>query len=156
MQHFMWRRTQHRVHQSCIVCPPLFQFLSLKTDSTQITSQISLVTTEIASVSCWLHSVYINFLLFSCCWSLGDLGVTVYSSLFQVFGVGVPNPYRLRPFLGARVPLNFSFSTLINMHNPYNSPLQVSIFSCCICDLLIQDWFVGFHLIQFCNYTISL
>ena len=45
---------------------------------------------------------------------------------FQVFGVGLPNPYRLRPFLGARVPLNFSFSTIINMHNPYNSPLQVS------------------------------
>ena len=45
---------------------------------------------------------------------------------FQVFGVGLPNPYRLRPFLGARVPLNFSFSTIINMHNPYDSPLQVS------------------------------
>lgn len=44
---------------------------------------------------------------------------------YQVFGVGVPNPYRLRPFLGARVPLNFSFSALINMHNPYNLPLQV-------------------------------
>lgn len=45
---------------------------------------------------------------------------------FQVFGVGLPNPYRLRPFLGARVPLNFSFSTILNMHNPYDSPLQVS------------------------------
>ena len=40
--------------------------------------------------------------------------------------MGLPNPYRLRPFLGARVPLNFSFSTVINMHNPYDSPLQVS------------------------------
>ena len=40
--------------------------------------------------------------------------------------MGLPNPYRLRPFLGARVPLNFSFSTTINMHNPYDSPLQVS------------------------------
>ena len=40
--------------------------------------------------------------------------------------MGLPNPYRLRPFLGARVPLNFSFSTTINMHNPYESPLQVS------------------------------
>ena len=62
--------------------------------------------------------IYISFS------SLIDIGV--YSSIFQVFGVGVPNPYRLRPFLGARVPLNFSFSTLINMHNPYSSPLQVS------------------------------
>ena len=40
--------------------------------------------------------------------------------------MGLPNPYRLRPFLGARVPLNFSFSTTINMHNPYETPLQVS------------------------------
>ena len=40
--------------------------------------------------------------------------------------MGLPNPYRLRPFLGARVPLNFSFSTTINMHNHYESPLQVS------------------------------
>ncbi|XP_031551127.1 transmembrane protein 131-like, partial [Actinia tenebrosa] len=44
---------------------------------------------------------------------------------YQVFGVGVPNPYRLRPFLGARVPVNFSFTSLINMHNPFNSPIQV-------------------------------
>ncbi|XP_032238964.2 transmembrane protein 131 isoform X2 [Nematostella vectensis] len=44
---------------------------------------------------------------------------------YQVFGVGIPNPYRLRPFLGARVPVNFSFTSLINMHNPYSSPLQV-------------------------------
>ena len=53
---------------------------------------------------------------------------------FQVFGVGLPNPYRLRPFLGARVPLNFSFSTVINMHNPYDSPLQVSSLT----DLTVQ------------------
>uniref|UniRef100_A0A8C4QPL0 Transmembrane protein 131 n=1 Tax=Eptatretus burgeri TaxID=7764 RepID=A0A8C4QPL0_EPTBU len=44
---------------------------------------------------------------------------------YQVFGVGVPNPYRLRPFLGARVPVNSSFSPLINMHNPHSKPLQV-------------------------------
>ncbi|XP_024134590.1 transmembrane protein 131 isoform X1 [Oryzias melastigma] len=44
---------------------------------------------------------------------------------YQVFGVGVPNPYRLRPFIGARVPVNSSFSPLINIHNPYSEPLQV-------------------------------
>uniref|UniRef100_A0A8C2P1T4 Transmembrane protein 131 n=1 Tax=Capra hircus TaxID=9925 RepID=A0A8C2P1T4_CAPHI len=43
----------------------------------------------------------------------------------QVFGVGVPNPYRLRPFLGARVPVNSSFSPIINIHNPHSEPLQV-------------------------------
>ncbi|XP_036309799.1 transmembrane protein 131 isoform X2 [Pipistrellus kuhlii] len=43
---------------------------------------------------------------------------------YQVFGVGVPNPYRLRPFLGARVPVNSSFSPLINIHNPHSEPLQ--------------------------------
>ncbi|XP_060594153.1 transmembrane protein 131-like [Ruditapes philippinarum] len=44
---------------------------------------------------------------------------------YQVFGVGTANPYRLRPYLGARVPVNSSFSPLINMHNPHSTPLQV-------------------------------
>ncbi|XP_061895107.1 transmembrane protein 131 isoform X3 [Entelurus aequoreus] len=44
---------------------------------------------------------------------------------YQVFGVGIPNPFRLRPFVGARVPVNSSFSPLINIHNPYSEPLQV-------------------------------
>ncbi|KAM4601998.1 transmembrane protein 131-like isoform 2-T2 [Polymixia lowei] len=44
---------------------------------------------------------------------------------YQVFGVGIPNPYRLRPFIGARVPINSSFSPLINIHNPHSEPLQV-------------------------------
>ncbi|ESO93808.1 hypothetical protein LOTGIDRAFT_228573 [Lottia gigantea] len=44
---------------------------------------------------------------------------------YQVFGVGVPNPYRLRPYLGARVPVNCSFSPMIEMHNPYSTKLQV-------------------------------
>lgn len=44
---------------------------------------------------------------------------------YQVFGVGIPNPYRLRPFIGARVPVNSSFSPLINIHNPTSEPLQV-------------------------------
>ncbi|XP_039265319.2 transmembrane protein 131-like [Styela clava] len=45
---------------------------------------------------------------------------------YQVFGVGIPNPYRLRPYLGARVPINSSFSPLISMHNPTSEPLQVT------------------------------
>jgi len=45
---------------------------------------------------------------------------------FQVFGVGTANPYRLRPYLGARVPVNSSFASVINMHNPHSTPLQVS------------------------------
>ncbi|TRY89294.1 hypothetical protein DNTS_003463 [Danionella cerebrum] len=44
---------------------------------------------------------------------------------YQVFGVGIPNPYRLRPFVGARVPVNSSFSPLISIFNPFSEPLQV-------------------------------
>ncbi|KAK2170432.1 hypothetical protein LSH36_3g30072 [Paralvinella palmiformis] len=44
---------------------------------------------------------------------------------YQVFGVGIPNPYRIRPILGAKVPVNSSFSPLIHMHNPHSSTLQV-------------------------------
>lgn len=43
----------------------------------------------------------------------------------QVFGVGIPNPYRLRPYLGAKVPLNSSFTPIIKIHNPFSSTLQV-------------------------------
>ncbi|NWQ69965.1 TM131 protein, partial [Neopipo cinnamomea] len=49
----------------------------------------------------------------------------VFLFLIQVFGIGVPNPYRLRPFIGARVPVNSSFSPIINIHNPHSEPLQV-------------------------------
>ena len=52
--------------------------------------------------------------------------------LFQVFGklqvkgVGVSSPYRLRPLVGVRVPLNSSYSPIIYMHNPHTTPIQVS------------------------------
>ncbi|XP_064866052.1 transmembrane protein 131 [Oncorhynchus nerka] len=44
---------------------------------------------------------------------------------YQVFGVGIPNPYRLRPFIGARVPVNGSFHPLINIHSSHSELLQV-------------------------------
>ncbi|XP_041357021.1 transmembrane protein 131-like isoform X2 [Gigantopelta aegis] len=62
---------------------------------------------------------------------VGNVENTLYihtsigSIKYQVFGVGIPNPYRLRPYLGARVPLNSSFSSLIQMHNPHNAKLQL-------------------------------
>ena len=39
--------------------------------------------------------------------------------------MGVPNPYRVRPLLGAKVAVNTSFSPLIHLHNPHSSTLQV-------------------------------
>lgn len=45
--------------------------------------------------------------------------------LIQVSGVGVQNPYRIRPFLGAKVPVNSSFSPVISMYNPHGTLLQV-------------------------------
>ena len=43
----------------------------------------------------------------------------------QVQGVGVTNPFRLRPLLGARIPLNATYSPQITMYNPFSEPLQV-------------------------------
>lgn len=45
---------------------------------------------------------------------------------YQVTAVGTPNPYRLRPFVGVRMPLNSSFSPIIHMHNPHSSTLQLT------------------------------
>ncbi|XP_070197652.1 transmembrane protein 131-like isoform X2 [Littorina saxatilis] len=62
---------------------------------------------------------------------VGNVENTLYihtsigSVRYQVFGVGIPNPFRLRPYLGARVPINNSFSPVIQMHNPYGSKIQV-------------------------------
>ena len=46
-------------------------------------------------------------------------------SKFQVFGVGMPNVYRLRAFIGAKIPVDGSFSPYINMYNPYSESIQV-------------------------------
>ena len=38
---------------------------------------------------------------------------------------GTPNPYRLKPLVGVRLPVNSSYSPLIQMHNPHSEPIQV-------------------------------
>jgi len=55
------------------------------------------------------------------------INVGCCSSCAQVFGVGIDNPYRIRPFLGAKVPVNSSFSPLIQLYNPHGSVLQVCL-----------------------------
>lgn len=45
---------------------------------------------------------------------------------YQVSAVGKENPYRLRPFVGVRMPLNSSYTPLIYMHNPHSSTIQLT------------------------------
>ena len=44
---------------------------------------------------------------------------------YIVLGIGIENSYKLKPILNARIPVNSSFTSLIQLHNPYNVPLQV-------------------------------
>ena len=44
---------------------------------------------------------------------------------FVVKAFGTPNPYRLKPLVGVRLPLNSSYSPTIFMHNPHPEPVQV-------------------------------
>ena len=44
---------------------------------------------------------------------------------FVVRAEGTPNPYRLKPLVGVRLPVNSSYSPLIQMHNPHSEPIQV-------------------------------
>ena len=44
---------------------------------------------------------------------------------FVVKARGTPNPYRLKPLVGVRLPLNSSYSPTIFMHNPHPVPVQV-------------------------------
>lgn len=44
----------------------------------------------------------------------------------QVKGRGTPNPYRLHPLTGSRIPINGTYAPIISMYNPYSEPLQVT------------------------------
>ncbi|XP_029174899.1 transmembrane protein 131 isoform X2 [Nylanderia fulva] len=44
---------------------------------------------------------------------------------YQVKGISVSSPYRLRPVVDVKLPLNASFTPLIYMHNPHPEALQV-------------------------------
>nr|XP_033201396.1 transmembrane protein 131 isoform X1 [Bombus vancouverensis nearcticus] len=44
---------------------------------------------------------------------------------YQVKGISVSSPYRLRPVVGVKLPLNATFTPLIYMHNPHSEALQV-------------------------------
>ncbi|XP_054166549.1 transmembrane protein 131-like [Oppia nitens] len=45
---------------------------------------------------------------------------------YRVTAIGVSNPFRLRPFIGAKVPINSSYAPLIHIYNPHNSTLQLT------------------------------
>ncbi|XP_047126881.1 transmembrane protein 131 isoform X1 [Hydra vulgaris] len=63
---------------------------------------------------------------------LGNVENTVYiytskgNFPYQVFGVGIKNPYRLRSYVSARIPVNAVFSPYINMYNPYSNSIQIN------------------------------
>ncbi|KAK2580317.1 hypothetical protein KPH14_012554 [Odynerus spinipes] len=44
---------------------------------------------------------------------------------YQVRGISISSPYRLRPVVDVKLPLNASFTPLIYMHNPHPESLQV-------------------------------
>uniref|UniRef100_A0A0N4UMJ2 TMEM131_like domain-containing protein n=1 Tax=Dracunculus medinensis TaxID=318479 RepID=A0A0N4UMJ2_DRAME len=54
----------------------------------------------------------------------------IHSSLgaftYTVKGKGVSNPYRLRPFISARIPLNGTFVSSIKLHNPHSEMLLIT------------------------------
>ncbi|RWS31127.1 transmembrane protein 131-like isoform X4 [Leptotrombidium deliense] len=51
---------------------------------------------------------------------------SIGSFKYQVSAIGVANPYRLRPLVGAKVPLNSSYSPVIHIYNPHSSTLQLT------------------------------
>jgi len=44
---------------------------------------------------------------------------------YNVEGAGTPNPYRIKPLTGVKLPLNSSYSPVIEIHNPHPSTIQV-------------------------------
>lgn len=89
-----------------------------------------------------LISVYINIAMFvheisglTMWYALPSCRLLHWFFFLQVFGVGIQNPYRLRPYIGARIPINSSFTPVIQMHNPHSSTIQV----CTVC-LIIENY----------------
>lgn len=56
---------------------------------------------------------------------------------FPVRATGMPNPYRLKPLVGVKMPINSSYSPLIEMHNPHSEPIQV--LTCCISQWMLTQ-----------------
>ena len=44
---------------------------------------------------------------------------------YQVFGEGIESPFGIRPLLGAAIPLNASYSSLLRLHNPETRPMRI-------------------------------
>ena len=44
----------------------------------------------------------------------------------QVNGIGVLNPFRIRPMIGAIVPFNGTFEYILHFYNPYNYSLDIN------------------------------
>ncbi|KAI1283704.1 Transmembrane protein [Halotydeus destructor] len=51
---------------------------------------------------------------------------SVGSFNYQVTAIGVVSEYRLRPLVGAKVPLNSSYAETIHIYNPHNYSLQLT------------------------------
>ncbi len=43
-----------------------------------------------------------------------------------MYGQGVLNPYRLQPFVGAKVPADVTYRPPIEIYNPHDTPLHVT------------------------------
>jgi len=49
----------------------------------------------------------------------------VFCIPLKVQGIGIDNIYKIKPILNVRIPLNTSFTSLISLHNPHNTTLQI-------------------------------
>ena len=67
----------------------------------------------------------------------------------QVQGSGTPNPYRLYPLTGSKIPVNGTYAPIITMYNPHPTPLQV-----CMCTCVHQccGHYRGIAINYHCNY----
>jgi len=44
---------------------------------------------------------------------------------YQVMGDAIESPFRISPFVGAKIPLNSSYEPLLRIHNPESTPMQI-------------------------------
>ena len=55
---------------------------------------------------------------------LNDSNSSTYIQ-FKVMGEAIESPFQIKPFTGAKIPLNSSYSPLLKIHNPHSRPMQI-------------------------------
>ncbi len=63
---------------------------------------------------------------------------------YKARGYGIPNPYKLHPIVGAKVPFGVPYSPPLLLYNPRSHPIKVFLYSLFETSLLLIHLLLGY------------